>query len=472
MATQNSSLLFGSVLLVLFFLCSLEDTFGTAQYHNVQLSSLLPSSTCSPSTKGPNKKTSLKVVHKHGPCSQTKQEEPNAPTHIDILLQDQSRVNSIHSRLSSTGGGGDVKKLDSTTLPAKSGSSIGSGNYIVVVGLGTPRNDLSLIFDTGSDLTWTQCEPCARSCYKQKEPILDPSKSTTYSNITCTNSLCSRLSSATGNTPKCAATTSTCIYGIQYGDSSFSIGYVAKETLTLPPNGVVPNYLFGCGQDNQGLFGGAAGLLGLGRNAISFVQQTALKYNKIFSYCLPATASSTGYLSFGGGASNSVKYTSFSDISQGSSFYGIEIVGITVGGNKLSIPSSVFSSSGSIIDSGTVITRLTPGAYGPLRTAFRRAMSKYPAVSGLSILDTCYDLSGYKSFEIPKISFLFGGGVSVDLASSGIVYAVSAKQVCLGFAANEDAGDVTIFGNVQQKTLEIVYDVGGGRVGFGSAGCH
>lgn len=78
----------------------------------------------------------------------------------------------------------------STNLPAKSGSLIGSGNYYVVLGLGTPKKELSLIFDTGSDLTWTQCQPCARSCYKQIDEIFDPSKSTTYSNITCTSPDC------------------------------------------------------------------------------------------------------------------------------------------------------------------------------------------------------------------------------------------------------------------------------------------
>lgn len=86
----------------------------------------------------------------------------------------------------------------SASLPAKSGSLIGSGNYYVVLGLGTPKKDLSLIFDTGSDLTWTQCQPCARSCYKQIDEIFDPSKSTSYYNITCTSPDCTQLSSATG----------------------------------------------------------------------------------------------------------------------------------------------------------------------------------------------------------------------------------------------------------------------------------
>ncbi|OIW14451.1 hypothetical protein TanjilG_19499 [Lupinus angustifolius] len=355
------------------------------------------------------------------------------------------------------------EELDSTTLPAKSGSLIGSGNYFVVVGIGSPKRDLSLIFDTGSDLTWTQCEPCARSCYKQQDPIFDPSKSTSYSNITCTSSVCTQLTSATGNQPGCASSSNACIYGIQYGDSSFSVGYFSRERLTVTATEVVDNFLFGCGQNNQGLFGGSAGLLGLGRNPISFVEQTATKYKKLFAYCLPSTASNVGYLTFGRVADNYIKYTPLSTNSGVSSFYALDLLGIYVGGAKLSISSSTFSTGGTIIDSGTVITRLPPTAYSALRTEFQKGMSRYPKASALSILDTCYDLSGYKVFAIPKISFVFGGGVTVDLAAAGVLYVGSVKQVCLAFAPNGDDSDTTIFGNVQQKTLQVVYDAAGGN---------
>ncbi|KAJ1441322.1 Xylanase inhibitor, C-terminal [Sesbania bispinosa] len=422
---------------------------------------------------GPKRKASLEVVHKHGPCSQVNNYgKGEVPKHSDILSLDEERVSYIHSKLSKNNDD-SVKELDSTTLPAKSGSLIGSGNYFVVVGLGTPKRDLSLIFDTGSDLTWTQCEPCARSCYKQQDEIFDPSKSTSYYNITCTSSVCTQLSTATGNDPGCAASSKACIYGIQYGDSSFSVGYFSRERLTVTATDVVNDFLFGCGQNNQGLFGGAAGLLGLGRHPISFVQQTSQKYRKIFSYCLPSTSSAVGYLSFGGAATGSayVKYTPFSSISRGASFYGLEIDGISVGGAKLPVSSSTFSTGGAIIDSGTVISRLPPTAYSALRAAFRKGMAKYPAADALSILDTCYDLSGYSVVSIPKINFAFGGGVTVELAPQGILYVASRKQVCLAFAANGDDSDVTIFGNVQQKTLEVVYDVGGGRIGFGVGGC-
>ncbi|KAJ6295315.1 hypothetical protein OIU78_023355 [Salix suchowensis] len=301
-----------SYFLFLCLLFSLEKSYGfegrkiaeNHHSHTIEVSSLLPSASCKSPTKvlsNNDTKASLKVVHKHGPCSTLNQDKTiAAPTDTEILLQDQSRVKSIHSRLSNpkTLGGNNVKVIDATTIPA----SIGSGSYIVTVGLGTPQKQLSLIFDTGSDITWTQCQPCARSCYKQQEQIFDPSQSTSYTNISCSSPVCSSLTSATGNTPGCAS--STCVYGIKYVDSSFSKGFFGAEKLTLTPTDAFSNIYFGCGQDNQGDFGGSAGLLGLGRDKLSVVSQTAQKYNKIFSYCLPSSSSSTGFLTFGGSASN------------------------------------------------------------------------------------------------------------------------------------------------------------------------
>ena len=144
-----------------------------------------------------------------------------------------------------------------------------------------------------------------------------------------------------------------------------------------------------------------------------------------------------------------------------------------MGGKKLPISASIFQSSGTIIDSGTVITRLPPTAYDSLSSEFQKQMNSfgYPKTSALSILDTCYDLSGYNTVKIPTISFYFGGGTTVDLHATGILYASKVSQVCLAFAANGDDGDVAIFGNVQQKTLQVVYDIGGGRVGFAPGGC-
>jgi hypothetical protein len=275
------------------------------------------------------------------------------------------------------------------------------------------------------------------------------------------------------NQSPCSSRTSQCIYGIGYGDGSYSTGYFSKERLTITPSNVLDDFLFGCGQDNEGLFNGIAGLLGLGRNRISIVQQAAQKYGQFFSYCLPSKPSLTGYLTFGndsGGVSNNVKFTPLLTLSQGASFYELGLTGISVNGQQLSIPTSVFSTAGTIIDSGTVITRLPQMAYNELRTTFRKLMSGYPMTSSYSLFDTCYDFRKNNTVSIPKIGFLFGG-LRVDLDPAGVFYVVSSSRTCLGFAGNNKTSDIVIIGNTQQQRLEVVYDVVGGRIGFGPAGC-
>nr|XP_048331229.1 aspartyl protease family protein At5g10770-like [Ziziphus jujuba var. spinosa] len=371
-----------------------------------------------------NKKR-LKVVDKHGPCFQLhKNKTSKAPTPAEILQQDEYRVNSIQSHLSK-----NSIETDATTIPAESGETIGSGNYIVTVGLGTPKRDLSLIFDTGSDVTWTQCK-----------------------------------------TQSCSSPASPCQYGVRYGDRSYTIGDFGKERITINQSDVFDNFLFGCGHNNQGLFSGAAGLLALGRGELSFVEQTAQKYNRIFSYCLPPTSSSSGFLSFGKAdkVSGVVNYVQLSSASLSNSFYGLQLEGISINERRV----SVISSSGTIIDSGTVITRLPASTYRALRYEFQQQMKQYILIkSPVSLLDTCYDFSGNDNVEIPKLSLLFSGGTTVELDSTGVFYALSESQFCLAFAGNSDNTEIAILGNVQQRRLEVVYDIGGQRVGFRSAAC-
>ncbi|EOA27045.1 hypothetical protein CARUB_v10023140mg [Capsella rubella] len=432
--------------------------------YTIQASSLFPSSSsCVLSSKASNTKSSLRVVHLHGPCSHLRSNKDARLDHDEILRGDQARVESIRFKLSKNNSNGSVSTTKSTELPGKLGSTFGSANYIVTIGIGTPKNDVSLIFDTGSDLTWTQCKPCLGTyrCYTQNEPIFDPSSSSSYQNVPCSSPMCE-------NGPQsCSA--SNCLYRVKYGDNSFTEGFLAKERFTLTNSDVLDDVYFGCGENNHGLFFRTAGILGLGRDKLSIPSQTSSTYNNIFSYCLPSSASNTGHLTFGSdGISESVKFTQVSSFPSPSN-YGIDIVGISVGDTKLDITPTSFSEKGAIIDSGTVVSRLPTRIYEELRTVFKEKMSSYKATSGYEIFDTCYDFTGVDTMTIPKIAFSFGGGTVVELDVNGMLYPLSMSQVCLAFAGDDDSP--AIFGNVQQKTMEIVYDVAGGRVGFAPHGC-
>ncbi|CAA7407895.1 unnamed protein product [Spirodela intermedia] len=385
-------------------------------------------------------------------------------THLTALAHDSLRVASIQSSVAGVPYGNDSVLLGSqVSIPARIGLYIGTANYVITVGFGTPTRTQTVIFDTGSNVNWIQCKPCAVTCYPQQEPLFDPTLSSTYRNITCAAPACLGLSSR-----GCSGT--TCLYGVTYGDGSSTVGFLATDTFTLTSTNVINNFIFGCGQNNRGLFRGAAGLIGLGRSPYSLNSQAVSTLGNIFSYCLPSTSSYTGYLNIGNPLKTNVAYTPMLTNTRAPTLYFIDLIGITVGATQLALSPTVFQSVGTIIDSGTVITRLPPTAYSALRTAFRAAMTQYPLAGAASILDTCYDLRNVATVTYPVIKLRYTG-LEVTLPATGIFYVISAAQVCLAFAGNSDSTQIGIIGNVQQKTFEVTYDNVAKRIGFSTGAC-
>ncbi|KAJ3679051.1 hypothetical protein LUZ60_017062 [Juncus effusus] len=456
-------------LLIIFSISLPTFAFDTQNSQVVNLRSLTPSDVCTSQNdlKGfESGKTKLRLTHRYGPCSPLEPLEKK-PSHEQILSQDQSRVDSIHQHITAVARQVKISELFSTSkIVVQSGDSFDVGNYVVSIGIGTPVKNFHVIIDTGSDVTWIQCEPCIIYCYPQQDPLFEPSKSSTYSNISCTSSYCTDL-----DVYNCSD--STCVYSVGYGDQSYTVGFYGEDTLTLTSSDIIPNFRFGCGEKDNGTFGKVAGLLGLGREKSSFVSQTSDKYGEVFAYCLPAASSSTGYLTFGSGSPMSkAKYTPLAiNPINSPAFYYLEITGIKVGDEQLLILPTVFTIAGTIIDSGTVITRLPPDAYSALRDSFKKQMMQYKSAPAFSLFDTCYDFTGLDNVTIPTIEIEFLGNVSLNLEPTGILYEISISQVCLAFAGNESPTALGIFGNVQQGRFNVVYDVRKGVVGFSPQAC-
>ncbi|KAG2644171.1 aspartyl protease family protein At5g10770-like isoform X2 [Panicum virgatum] len=447
-----------------------DRSSGAPDWHVVRVSSLLPSAVCTAAgarAAASNSSSSLGVVHRHGPCSPLLARAGGAPSHAEILERDQDRVDSIHRRAAgaaSAAAADAARASKGVSLPARRGVSLGTGNYIVSVGLGTPRRDFSVVFDTGSDLSWVQCRPC-NGCYEQQDPLFDPAQSSTYAAVPCGDPQCRGLDSWT------CTSGSRCRYEVVYGDQSQTDGNLVRDTLALGPSGALQGFVFGCGDDDSGLFGRADGLVGLGRNRVSLASQAAAKYGAGFSYCLPSSSSAAGYLSIGGAAPPNAQFTAMVARGDTPSFYYLNLVGIKVAGRTVGVPEAVFRAPGTVIDSGTVITRLPDTAYRALRRAFARFMRKYKRAPALSILDTCYDFTGYTTVQIPSVALVFSGGATVSLDFSGVLYVSKVSQACLAFASNGDDTSIGILGNTQQKTFAVVYDVTSQKIGFGAKGC-
>ncbi|GJM98463.1 hypothetical protein PR202_ga15478 [Eleusine coracana subsp. coracana] len=450
---------------------------GGPNWHMVSISSLLPSSVCTPAkAASTNSSSVLSVVHRHGPCSPLPSHR-DLPSPAEILERDQQRVNAIRRKI--TGASSAIttshasNKDKGVSVPARLGWSFGSNNYIMPAGLGTPARQLYVEIDSGSDLSWVQCKPC-KDCYPQQDPLFDPANSSTYSSVHCGAKACKDLTSSHN-----CSSDDTCRYEYLYADQSHTGGHLARDTLTLGPSSddnKVLGFVFGCGDDDKGTFAETDGLFGLGRAKVSLASQAAARYGAPgFSYCLPSTSSATGYLSLGvTSAPANARFTAMATRSDEPSFYYVDLVGFKVAGRKVEVPASAFkTTTGTIVDSGTVFSRLPPRAYAALRAAFTRAMARYnyTRAPALTYLDTCYDFAGRTEHaRIPAVALVFADGTELNLGPRGVLYVASVAQMCLAFAAIED-DFVGILGNAQQKTFAVVYDVANKRIGFGANGC-
>ncbi|XP_027188429.1 aspartyl protease family protein 2 [Cicer arietinum] len=402
--------------------------------------------------------------------------------HVDALSNNKTPQQLFHLRLQR-----DAARVESFTLAAAlnqshrsgsgfsssivSGLSQGSGEYFTRIGVGTPAKYVFMVLDTGSDVVWLQCAPC-RKCYSQQDPIFDPTKSRTFAGIPCGAPLCRRLDSS-----GCNNKNKVCQYQVSYGDGSFTFGDFSTETLTFRKTRVT-RVAFGCGHDNEGLFVGADGLLGLGRGRLSFPVQTGRRFNQKFSYCLVDRSASAkpSSIVFGDSAvSRTARFTPLLKNPKLDTFYYLELLGISVGGAPVrGVSASLFKldpagNGGVIIDSGTSVTRLTRPAYIALRDAFRVGASHLKRAPEFSLFDTCFDLSGLTEVKVPTVVLHFRDSDVSLPATNYLIPVDNSGSFCFAFAGTMSG--LSIIGNIQQQGFRVVYDLAGSRVGFAPRGC-
>jgi len=372
----------------------------------------------------------------------------------------QHGINRGHSRLQRLNAMVLTSSTTEDSSQVEAPVHAGNGEYLMELSIGTPPISYPAVLDTGSDLIWTQCEPCSQ-CYKQPTPIFDPKNSSTFSKLSCSSNLCNALPS-----PTCS--NNGCNYVYSYGDYSMTQGILGSETFTFgddKKNQVsVKNIGFGCGEDNEGQgFEQASGLVGLGRGPLSLVSQ--LKEQK-FSYCLTSMDDTKQSVLLLGSLPNvnATKQVTTPLITNPlqPSFYYISLEGISVGDTKLSIEQSTFEvsddgSGGVIIDSGTTITYIEENAFDSLKKEFT-SQTKLPVdKSGSTGLDVCFSLpSGKTEVEIPKLIFHFKGG---DLELPGENYMIADSSLGVACLAMGASNGMSIFGNIQQQNILVNHDL-------------
>ncbi|KAK1279695.1 Aspartic proteinase nepenthesin-2 [Acorus gramineus] len=333
--------------------------------------------------------------------------------HVDSALN-LSQIDLVRRALDR----GDVR-LSSLVARAAGGRSfnlVTDGNeYYMKIAVGTPPVTFSLVVDTGSDLFWT-------SCFKRSPSSIpfDPHSSSTYLSVPCMSDLCGAYQPPPFMPP--CDPKAVCHYELEYADNSGTFGVISMDTITLGSRNPVsfPHILFGCSLDGSGNTLLVDGIVGLGRGDQSIISQLGIKQ---FSYCLTPFGSSRLVLGRKPGPDDGVpegKTVTVSLVrSEWSSAYNVDLVGITVGTDRLAVPQrsfeiSPFSNQGVILDSGTTFTYLVKGVYDLLKSSFV-AQTRYAAVDGSSHhFDVCFK-SGDVKAKFPGLVFHFGGGSDLSL---------------------------------------------------------
>lgn len=350
------------------------------------------------------------------------------------------------------------------------------GEYLMKYSIGTPPVPSLGIADTGSDVTWTQCQPCLK-CFKQELPFFKPNSSSTYRKIPCNAPNCTSFPEITF----CSVRRKKCLYSESYGDGSFTQGVLSTDTLTLASTGrervSVPNFVFGCGFRNGGIFdGGESGIVGLGGGNASLVRQLGFLTRGKFSYCLVSLSdkSNSSKLNFGSNAEvlgRGVVSTPLV-IKSPETFYRLTLEGISVGNQRLELYDPLLSDSrvqegNIIIDSGTTLTLLPVDLYTKVENAMKSSIKLRQIKDPQGVLDLCYfTRNDIRIF--PQVTVHFRGA-DLKLKHDNVFVRTSNVSLCL---AAKPVQDFAIYGNLAQVNFLVGYDLLKRTVSFKAADCR
>ncbi|XP_042514313.1 aspartic proteinase CDR1-like [Macadamia integrifolia] len=350
-------------------------------------------------------------------------------------------------------------------------STVG-GIYLMEISFGTPPVSNLAIADTGSDLIWIQCKPCV-PCYKQNAPLFDPTKSSTYKNISCHTQECDLVGKK-----KCSSEGS-CGYSYGYGDKSFTNGYLATETFTLGSTSSssvsLPKKIFGCGNYNQGNYkNNGSGLVGLGGGPLSLISQMKLSIGGKFSYCLVpiGDTNARSKLNFGSDAVVSGDGVVSTPLVSKNlvTFYYVTLEGISVGNKRLAFKTKYSRKANAvegniILDSGTTLTYLPSDFYNNLVSELKKSINAATVADPIGELGLCYKVG--TDINVPITAHFTGADVQLKTLNAFIQ--VSEDVVCITFEPVED--DIAIIGNIAQNDFLIGYDLEARKVYFKPTDC-
>lgn len=375
----------------------------------------------------------------------------------------------------------------STTILPVAGDVFPNGLYFTRILVGSHYFYLDI--DTGSDLTWVQCDAPCRSCAKGANQLYTPRKGMLVRSV---ESLCVEVQKHQV-TQHCEKNCEQqCDYEIEYADLSSSLGVLTKDEfhINLHNGSVVDlDIVFGCGYDQQGLLLNTLvktdGILGLSRAKISLPSQLASRgiISNVVGHCLPSDQDGEGYIIMGSDLvpSHGITWVPMLHHSH-LEFYQMQVSKMSYGNGMLSLDGRV----GKVLfDTGSSYTYFPNKAYSQLVKSLQE-------VSGIGLTldesDKTLPICWQTDFRISSLSDVRRLFRPITLQIGSKWWIISRKlvlqpedyliisnkgNVCLGILDGSSVhdGSTIILGDVSMRGHLIVYDNVKRRIGWMRSDC-
>ncbi|KAI0496105.1 hypothetical protein KFK09_022412 [Dendrobium nobile] len=362
------------------------------------------------------------------------------------------------------------------------------GFYYVSINIGDPPKPYFLDIDTGSDVTWLQCDaPCIR-CSQGPHPLYRPAKKRL---VPCEDPLCAALHESTNHEAGCGIP-EQCDYEIQYQDHGSSIGVLLSDSFALRLTNsslAQPTLAFGCGYDQQaGPSSGpngrspTDGVLGLGSGKVSILSQLSELgiCRSVVGHCL--SRQSVGFMFFG---ENVVPPRSVTWIPMARNaahgYYSPGVAGVYAGKQQLGVRQAV------VFDSGSSYTYFNDQLYQSLLSAviIDISKSKTPLKEAPEDKALPHCWKGSRPFKsvldlrkyFRPLTLSFGNGKApalMEIPPENYFIVTRQGNACLGVLNGDEVGlgGLNVIGDISMQDVMVVYDNERQRIGWARvAGC-
>ncbi|KAF3653346.1 putative centromere-associated protein E-like [Capsicum annuum] len=374
-----------------------------------------------------------------------------------------------------------LKSGSSSLVFPLAGDVYPNGYYQVTLEVGEPPKPYFLDIDTGSDLTWLQCDaPCAK-CTPAPHSLYKPHKNV----VTCKDPVCTSLHWPENH--PCHDPDEQCDYEVEYADRGSSLGVLVKDKFPLRfTNGsiVVPRLIFGCGYNQEVPTAThppfTDGILGLGDGKSSILSQLSGLglIRNVVGHCLSAQGG--GFLFFGddvlpssGIAWRPIEQTSSEkhySLGRAELLFDRQVTGV----KDLPI----------ILDSGSTFSYFSSEAYNIVVSSIKKNINAKQLTDAANdkSLPICW--SGSKPFKSVNdvtvyfkpftLSFMKAKNIGFQLLPEDYLILTEHGNICLGILNGTEVGlgNYNLIGDISLLDKMVIYDNEKKQIGWLPANCN